>query len=310
LRGARRCAGFTLVELLLATGLAAVVLAATLSSAANLSQRQLEAEQLTLLHERANHAFSVLEPEIQMAGFGGLRPLAMLRWPASLPAAAMTCGTLDPANPTPLRIDPEAYMLTCRAAGGGALPGSDVLTIQRASGRTMRAHPGRVQLVSSRSATSVNAVLADGVLPASAALAPGAQELRDLNLVTFYLARDSDGAPGLPALRIKELTEVAGVAAMRDSEVIAGIEDLRIEQAWLDSADATTGVLTFERPGMTAGDRELIAVRVHLRLRSEKALRRPADQAFDYAGRQVTLHDGYLRSVVARTFTLRNSQTP
>lgn len=306
----RRSAGFTLVELLLATALAAVTIAATLRSTAALSRRHVEAEQRALLQERASHAFSVLEPEIQMAGFGGLRPLALLRWPASLPTAALECGTLDPAGPTPLRIDPEAYRLSCPAAGGGAVPGSDVLTLQRASGRTMNPHPGRVQLVSSRNATAVNAVLPDGSLPASAALLPGSQGLRDLNLVTFYVARDADGTPGLPALRIKELTEIAGAAAMRDSEVIAGIEDLRIEQAWLGPAAPAAGTLKFERPRTGGDDRELIALRVHLRLRSEKALRQPVEQTFEYAGRQVTFRDGHLRAVVARTFTLRNPRTP
>lgn len=45
----------------------------------------------------------------------------------------------------------------------------------------------------------------------------------------FYVARNSDGEPGLPALRVKYLTSIAGAPAFIDTEVMNGVEDLQAE---------------------------------------------------------------------------------
>jgi hypothetical protein len=57
---------------------------------------------------------------------------------------------------------------------------------------------------------------------------PG-RELRELIVRAYYVARESDGDPSLPALRMKSLTSIAGVPAFVDTEVMNGIERLQIE---------------------------------------------------------------------------------
>jgi prepilin-type N-terminal cleavage/methylation domain-containing protein len=54
-------------------------------------------------------------------------------------------------------------------------------------------------------------------------------ELRELLVRAYYVAPESDGDTALPALRVKSLTSISGVPAFVDTEVMHGIEQLRIE---------------------------------------------------------------------------------
>jgi prepilin-type N-terminal cleavage/methylation domain-containing protein len=273
----RALTGFTLVELLVALVIGGLALAAAVDAGASLTRRHREADRMARLQERAAHVFGVLEPEIQMAGFGGLQALSSLPWPA-LPAAAEACGTLHAA--VALRIDRGSHALGCPAAGGGAVPDTDVLTVLRAGARLAAPVAGRVQVLTSRAAAGPRGLLLAGVLPEDLALREGLHELRDLEAARFYVARDSDGSPGLPALRIKELTAIAGQPAIRDTEVAPGVEALRIEEGWQAGVD---GALRFAPPGIRPADRALVAVRVHLDLR-----------------------EGDTRAAVERTIAVRN----
>lgn len=72
-------------------------------------------------------------------------------------------------------------------------------------------------------------VLADGMLPPRAVLTAGKLELHDLVTRFYYIATDSDGSPGAPALRVKTLSSVAGHPTFIDTEVMSGVEDLQVE---------------------------------------------------------------------------------
>lgn len=277
----RRAAGFTLTEILVALALAGLLVGGLSSAVAAAARHHAELEQRALLQERAAHVLAVLEPELQLAGYGGLASLESLPWPASLPAAALACGTLALRA---LRIDEDRYRLPCEAHGGGAMPASDVVTVLRASARAAAPTAGRVQVLSSRRAGDRQGILADGAAVTGAPRKEGLLELHDLERLTFYVARSADGAAGEPALRMKELTALGGEATMRDSELLAGVESLCIERP---------------RPK---------ALRVTVRVRSDHVVGPPREQAFACRGRGVTVTDAYLRTEVSRSFAIRNAE--
>jgi prepilin-type N-terminal cleavage/methylation domain-containing protein len=287
--------GFTLVELLVAMALGGLLVTGALGAFATAQQRYRENEVRARLQEHANHAFTVLEPELQMAGYGGLTPLAALPWPTTLPSALLDCGPPPRSAagaPAAVHIASGSSwpLPACVPQGGGAVDTADVLTVTRAAARAALPTPGRVQLLSSRLDVQPGALLPDGRLPPGVRLEPGRVELHDLLQLTFYVARRADGTTGdAPALRVKELTEIAGRAARRDTEVVDGVEDLRVEEGWT-ADDAANATLHFTRPGLRPAARTLRALRVVLRLR---------------AGR----HDANgspARLVAERTFLLRN----
>jgi prepilin-type N-terminal cleavage/methylation domain-containing protein len=274
--------GFTLVELLIALGLAGLLLGVVLSASAGASRRHGELEAAALLQERGRHVLGLLEPELQLAGYGGLAPLTALPWPSGFPAAVVACGTVGSVA-VPLRVDEGGYALSCPAQGGGARLGSHVLTVQRAGARLAAPEPGRVLVISSRRTAGTRGVLVDGRLPAGVVVREGLDELHDLTVVTFYVARQADGAPAVPALRLKELTSIAGRPALRDVELAAGVEDLCVQR---------TGA----------------SVTVTVRLRSDRPLLPRQSRVFACGDRQETATDGFLRATVARTFALRNGE--
>jgi hypothetical protein len=100
------------------------------------------------------------------------------------------------------------------------------MILRRVSTRMATAtEAGRAQWLSTASA---GGLYWQGNAPWTPALVARGEELRDLILRIYYVARNADGEPGLPALRVKNLTSIAGVPAFIDTEVMNGIEDLQV----------------------------------------------------------------------------------
>lgn len=215
--------GLTLVELLVSMVLVATLTAAGLTAYArsHVIWRAQTAEQRR--QERAQYVFGTLEPDLQMAGyFGPARPEAPLQV-SQVPAGARACGgeviaRLD-IPVTTLRTLPAACVPRALLSAG-----SDVLVVRRASARIATPRAGRAQWLVTDDPRA-GTLLWDGRVPATAAQ----PELRDLILRIYYVARSADGDAGMPALRVKNLTEVAGSAAFVDTEVMPGVESLEVE---------------------------------------------------------------------------------
>lgn len=249
--------GFSLVELLLALALGAALIGTALTLYAQGRTALRGADAVAQLAEQARYAFATLEPEVQMAGYYGLTarggdfrflqggnvaaPATALRQGppalAALNAAAQACGlqfALDLATPLQAANDHYAAGIAATAACAAhpaAVATADTLTTRRAATPTATAQPGRLQLLVDRIDPARRFVLADGTLPPGTVLAPGQLELHDLATRFYYVATDADGSAGLPALRVKTLTSVAGRPSFVDTEVMAGIEDLQVELA-------------------------------------------------------------------------------
>ena len=211
--------GFTVVELLVAMLLFVLLSGAGFAAWTRGNSAWREASLEQQLHERAQYVFAALEPEVQMAGYFGPSPPLPLA-AGSIPSSAQDCGlALVQRLDLPVEVAP-GYALPCTARGGGAMTGSQQLTLRRAAAQTATASNGRAQWLSG----ATTGQLSWNDTPA--AMAAAASERRDLLVRVYYVARAADGDAATPALRVKSLTSVAGQPAFVDTEVMPGVESL------------------------------------------------------------------------------------
>ena len=225
--------------MLVATTLLAAATAGGLASLSRADGARRDAARLQDLHERAQYVFATLEPELQMAGyFGTDEPPPALE--GDVPDPALRCGP-EVIRRMDLALQVQGtWSLPCPAQGGGHVADTQVLVLRRASVRPASGvEPGRAQWLGN-TANGVGRLYWLGDAPWNPETAAGSQVLRELVLRIFYIARNADGEPGLPAMRVKNLTSIAGVPAIVDTEVMNGIEDLQVE--WLPTADAPARV--------------------------------------------------------------------
>lgn len=227
--GRARCRGFSLTELMVATTLLATLLAGGLTALARAQSAWREASSLQQLHERAQYVFATLEPELQMAGyFGGAAPAAVSA--DDIPEAATRCGP-ELVRRLDLAVQvADTWRLPCEARGGGAVAAAQVLMIRRVASRLATdPEPGRAQWLSIATAADDGQLYWQGDAPWTTQSVARGEELRELILRVYYVARQADGDASMPALRMKSLTSIAGVPAFIDTEVMNGVEDLQIE---------------------------------------------------------------------------------
>ncbi|HPF25844.1 MAG: PilW family protein [Steroidobacteraceae bacterium] len=266
-----RAHGFSLIELLVALAIGSILLVGAVYVYQNGRQTYAINESVARLQDQGRYVFSVIEPEIEMAGFYGftntadsigfvtaanpgavipaarlrqqpLPPLAAAPVPVpGLPAGAHACGVnfaVDLLMPVQGSDNGLAAGMpfTCApsAVAGGAVAATDTLTIRHAGFEPVAPRAGRVQVYASRlTSRTAQRLFADGV-------APGAinadNQIRDLVVRSYYVANNSVDRPGFPALRVKTLTEAGGAPVFTDTEVISGVEDLQV-QFGIDTGD-------------------------------------------------------------------------
>jgi type IV pilus assembly protein PilW len=335
-----RTRGFNLIELLIAQVIGLALLAAFLIVLQR-SQRQFTgAESLARLQDAARHALAVLAADIEHAGFFGystaerfrlvargaiLSEQAALLQPADgrsvaavfgLPAGAHDCGVnfaVDLArvvqgSDNRYHIGQDARDCTPTATAGGAREGTDTLTLRHASLAAAAPRAGRLQLYSSAvSSAQPLQLFADGRAPGPI---DAGDEVRDLEIRTYYVANNSVERAGWPALRVKSLTESRGTVQFRDEEVMPGVEDLQVEfgVAELAEGEPVVRYVTADAPRAVAG--RIVAVRLWLRIRAD--LTEPGhhdERTQDYANVSFTpVGDAtrHRRVLIERTVALRN----
>lgn len=297
----------SLVELLFAVLLGSTAITGALSAYATGRASYRSSEAISQLNERAQYLLTSLIADIQLAGYYGLNDAASLDAPGAAPASAQLCGEGGVSRlAVPLEVHDNGYDLSCPAQAAGAMPGSDVLILRRASAQLASAQPGRLQLLTSTVDSRAHRLQSTGQLPAGVSLAPGRTELRDLLTHFYYVARRADGPDASqPALRVKNLTAIAGRPALIDTEVMPGVEDLQVETGYRERA---SGALRFVAPGSLPAGARIVAVRLMLLLRSATTDRRHTDRrSYRYAGRDFTPGDHFHRLLIDQTIALRNA---
>ena len=269
----REFRGLSLVELLVALAIGSVLIVGAVTVYSNSRSTYAVNESIARLQERGRYVMSVIEPDIELAGYYGytnlpdtlrlvngaapgsvlatapqlrqrpIPPLPAAAVPApGLPASAQSCGTnfaVDVLTPVQGSNDEFEFGLDrtgdCDAFGSGAIDDADTLTLRRASAEPAdAAEAGRLQIYASRlRSRTAQQLFADGV-------APGAvdddNDIFDLVVRAYYVAADSVENEGLPALRVKALTRVGTNPSFVDTEVMPGVEDLQV-QFGIDSGD-------------------------------------------------------------------------
>jgi type IV pilus assembly protein PilW len=305
-----RVRGFHLPELLVALTIGLILIAAFLSVLRQSRSLFATNESLAWLQDASRHAMSVLVPDIEHAGFhgfagNGIRVL-------SLPAGIGDCGAdfaLALERPVAASNDrwPDVGARCApTASAGGARVGTDTLTLRHASLATSAPRAGRLQVFSRRLESRLPIDLfADGRAPGAI---DGDREVRDVEVRMYYIANDSVGRAGWPALRVKALTESSGSAQFRDEEVMQGVEDLQVELG-VAGNDARVQYVAPDTDAARTG--RVVAVRLWLRVRAEATESGFRDaRALEYAGRlfQPTPAEArQRRSLIERTVALRNA---
>jgi len=310
-----RLAGFTLVEIMVATLLAVLAVASAAGVVARGRGTYRSVESQARMEETARAALDLLGAEIHMAGYLGLAP------PGTPVAGSTAVGNDAPAGlgadggcVASLALDfaapvagadgalaaSQGVPLGCRASPQGrSIAGTDTLVLRHASAIAARPEAGRLQIESTRRSARL---LADGTT-----VLESAGRLHDVETSAFYVSADSTGLAGRPSLRRKRL--VGGAApSFQDEELVTGVEDLQVEAA-VQSDDAS-GVADRHVPLDHIGaDARPRALRVWVLVRSDVADPAPvALPALAYANRDLPPESSrYRRLLASRSFELRNA---
>jgi len=197
----------------------------------------------------------------------------------------------------------------CSAYQSHPQVGADTLTLRRVETEASPPEAGRIQLYASRLAAGANQLMfADGQVPGSL---DKDHRVHNFLVRAYYVARDSVGQNGFPALRVKTLTRSGTVAAFVDDEVMPGIEDLQV-QFGID-ADGVGRATRYVNPDFADALRlQIFAVRVWLRIRADApeggfddgATYQYADVAYTPAGTERK----FRRVLMSRTVAVRNAR--
>jgi type IV pilus assembly protein PilW len=305
-----RARGFQLVELIVALTIGLVLIGAFLSALRQSRALFATNESIAWLQDASRHAMSVLVPDIEHAGFRGFAGSGVRV--LSLPPRIGDCGAdfalaLErPVDASNGRWPDVGARCAPTAAAGGARAGTDTLTLRHASLAPSAPRAGRLQVYSRRlESQSPVDLFADG-------RAPGAvgenAEVRDVEVRTYYVASDSVGRPGWPALRVKALTESGGGAQFRDEEVMPGVEDLQVELG-VAGSDARTQYVAPDADAARIGT--IVAVRLWLRVRAGGTENGFHDsRPLAYAGQvfqPTPIEARQRRMLIERTVALRNA---
>jgi type IV pilus assembly protein PilW len=340
--------GLSLIELLVALTIGGFLIIGAVTVQSQTRRTFTINEQQARLQETARFVFSVIEPEVQLAGLYGYSNVpdgVSMKIDADNTAYASDMRTTkDAIEGMPEVLDGcgknyvvdvsqtvtagnGEWEMECDAAGGGYLAGTDTLTVRRTSVDKVTPTAGRIQLYTSRINREQQQLFMDGVAPGP--IVDDMSEVRDLIMKTFYVSPSSDGRPTLPSLRLKQISADAGVGTWDDQEVVRGVEDDQIELG-VDPGEDRNGddvpddvandgmpdyvngqVANWVTPddAIVAAGAQVVAVRIWVRVRAEEPEAGFVNRrTFKYASVDFKPDDGYRRVLMSRTIYLRNSR--
>jgi type IV pilus assembly protein PilW len=271
MRSNTRNAGLSLVELMVALALGSALIAGAVYVYSQSRSTYRVSENIARLQEQGRYVISVIEPDLELAGYygftnspdavrlvrggdaglviatasrmrqtpvvaGGAQPPAV-----ALPAGAHACGTNFAVDVlTTVQGSNDAFKLgpssssDCNPYGAGALENTDTLTVRHADPQTATPRVGRIQVYASRlSSRSSHLLFADGRVPG---VIDADNLVHDLVVRAYYVDQDSVERKGFPALRVKTLSERGGNIAFDEDEVMPGVEDFQV-QFGIDTGD-------------------------------------------------------------------------
>jgi type IV pilus assembly protein PilW len=338
--------GMSMIELLVALAIGGFLIIGAVTLQSNTRKTFTVNEQNARLQETARYVLSVIEPEIQLAGIYGYsnNPTTVklvlgdeefyasdLRQskppPDDIPGTFNACGenfVVDVAQT--VQADDNTYTLDCAASGGGHNAVSDTLTLRRAGLFDVPATGTSLQLFTNRKIPMDQRLFIGAAPPGySGAMVEEEKEIRDMVIQTYYVSRNADSRPGMPALRLKRFVDGPG---WDDQEVIRGVEDIQVEFGVDPGADdngdglpddlANDGMadivngeaLRYVPPDdavVLSG--QVVAVRIWVRVRAEQEEPGFNDtRVYNYGSTNFEANDRFRRVLMSRTIFLRNTR--
>jgi type IV pilus assembly protein PilW len=326
--------GMSLVELMVAMAIGTFLLAGAVTVFGKTRDLYRTNDAAARLQETARYAMGTIEADLRMANYWGLMSRADLiengpaldlanppavdptySLPAELTGYAATinsCGAMWAVKlPSYVEANNDAYGYAC-AAFGTAVPGSDQLTIRRASTQViaagaLAASAGQIKLQTSRVQGSL---FSSATLPAG--YTPPLSETRALVVNGYYVDQDSNERDGTPSLRRKQLDVAGGAPTITDLQVVPGVEDLQVELGADFNGDQNADYFVQPNTVIPAGD-QIVAARVWLLVRAEQQETGFIDgRTYTYASRvggaAYTPADSFRRVLVSKTMALRNTR--
>jgi type IV pilus assembly protein PilW len=304
-------------------------------------------ERIARLQEQGRYALSMIEPDIELAGYYGLTNQpgvislvrggsradivasanALRQYPgragdaapppvSGLPANAHVCGVNFAVDVMmPVQGSNDAFDLgrgrtsACNPYQGRAQLGADTLTLRRVETQTSAATSGRIQVYAARlSSQSAQLLFADGLAPGPVDADHG---IYNLVVRSYYVARDSVAQRNFPALRVKSLTRSGAAVSFDEDEVMPGVEDLQV-QFGIAAADGD-GATRYVNPDFAdLPSASVVAVRIWLRLRAnEPEVGFDDAQTYQYADVTYTpagAERQFRRVLMSRTVSVRNAR--
>lgn len=260
----RKSRGFSIIELLVALTIGTVLIGGAVYVYSQSRRTSMVTDSVARLQENGRYVFSVLEGDLQLAGYYGFsnQPYTLKfvkNGDISTPIKATdmhtggtAVGGLGVADDCGVNFAVDVIaavsgsqdkypfdLAKCPPFGGGYQTSTDTLTVRRSSlpptDGIGKAAANTVQVLANRLSPTNQFVFADGTVPTDPALKKNYVQVRDMVVRTYYISQDSEkpDVTGLPALRVKSL--VSG-PAWDDSEVMRGVEDLQVQYG-IDTGD-------------------------------------------------------------------------
>jgi type II secretory pathway pseudopilin PulG len=317
-----RIAGLSLIELLVALVIAALLIAGAVTVYVQSRGTFRASEAASRLQENARYALSFVETDLRMANFWGLnsRPDYIINRAGSPQALSGEAWMDECAANWP--IDLENFVVATNGTEAfdciddtDFVAGTDVLTVRRSAREAEVTELEDKRLYIQTSRIQGTMFVADGCNDPDdvSCLPPGflppQSESHAVLVHSYYISPDSVGRAGVPSLRRVRL--IAGPAA-ESEEIIPGVEDLQVEMG-VDSDEDTTADYYVLPDAVPAGSK-IVSVRVWLRIRADEPDFTFVDgRTYSYAGVNYTPGTGgdanrYRRFLVSKTIQLRNTR--
>jgi len=311
----------TMVELMVALAIGSFLMIGAVQIYNQSRQSFVINESIARVQETAQFAMDSIEADLRMASNWGRNSRALAVEGRSIGGTANPNGLAEPGGCGPgwvldlaMTVDGEnnAYTLAC-GAQGVAQANSDVVTVRRVTVAPQPLEPGRLQIQTTR---IQGELIDDGIVPPT--FSPADSTTHNLIVNSYYVATNSDLIPGVPTLRRKRLTSVAGAPTIVDEEVAPGVENLQI-QFGID-VDEDNTVDRYVNPGDPVYDpsaggyipgARVMTARIWLVVRGI-SVETGIQDGTDYEPGDVDLgviNDSMRRTQVSKTILLRNART-
>ena len=350
--------GLTMVELLVGLTISSFIIIGTVFVYSQSRNSYTLNDTQARLQEYGRFALGAIEPDLELAGYFGFsnnpQDVRYTDGTNEYPVSQLEQGdTAIITAPSAIHACGNNYLLdllaTVQGENGAYAPtsgtcaavktyqtGSDTLTIRRASTSTASASAKYLQLYVNSLKRTTQYIFNSGTAPG---VVDSTREIRNLVVRKYYVAQNSDGRNGTPSLRRIYLTTDGTNPAMKDEEVLPGVEDMQVQfgvdsgdhngDGKIDVDDDSNGVpddangivSKWVDPGddllkapPTGRKAQVVAVRVWLRIRADDpdAVGYTDDRTYAYAGVSYTPSGAlakYRRILVSRTVYLRNARS-